>query len=1100
MSAEYKINSNLFNSLNELIRNPFFIMDQQGNLFSFNKSTSDLFNNFVQSKNLFDIIDPASAERLNILIEKTLSGESPYKEPFNIVINECQIQTKLSIVPYLENNHTILFCELERSETNKKIKQYNLKNVIHLDPEITNLIENISGEFPLTLTGKDQLRNKLDDLSYIVWLEDLSGNFLLINQEFQSSFRIKYSSIVGKAVNNYIVPLYQPLWDAVNKLVQSDGLTIKLENLSINGIGVKEDQETIKTPVVDSRGNTICIIGIIKTIREEEVLQEKTSHKKEVSEYFISLIKHFPKASALISIDGTIISYNNSFALLFKDGLFDQAVIQAAKIFPAVITEMLIQFMESDRIELNSVSKGNYFSSGRKIESFHVYLYKIINNDVIEGIFIMVEEEVSNDNLENVIKKRGRMFEILLEKNPEPVFIYDTENLRFLEVNEAALNLYGYKKEEFLQMDLTDLYTPEDIQTLLDSSVIKDNYGKFYGPFRHRKKDGSSVLVEISKVSFKYNDKDAHYNVIKDVSEMLELKKQMQLYKSAFDNSQSLVFITDSGGFVTYANKAVYDLLKYTKAEINNTSFAAFVKNEERATVNTSIFQAHIKDAVTLNIELKKADGGLLNAEINASPVLDYKGEVDSFIIICNYEIKPEQKEVTMEVPSSPAEPKNISSEMDKNFLSSMFHEILTPINVIIGFIQELTDLSGAVSPEQKEAIDIINQNRITLLNSMNSIVEYLSVERNDADLKIQEISITETIDFLQKDVEELAQSKDIEFSYGKISSSLRFETDKQKFQHLISVLLRLIVEVNASKKIYFSAYQYSDNKFAISIKDGYSNVSKGFLDKIKAMFGDGNTKDFHISKLSMNLAKKLLKILNGSFELLNKADEKSDYAFIFSQKFTFINNYLSEPEVPNKMRTLSDDLGISQVTSLKKGTAEDYEEIPASKVFRDKYDNGFNGGDIKLKDNIFTEEDLKIIDGAKDIRKSEKINLPELSCLYIEDQIDSQILFKVQMKELKDIKFAVSFEEALPLLDNYHFDFIVMDINLQGEYNGLDALKIIHKMPSYEKIPIIAVTAYVLPGDKEKFIATGFHDFISKPIFREKMMDSLERIFLMQF
>jgi CheY-like chemotaxis protein len=129
--------------------------------------------------------------------------------------------------------------------------------------------------------------------------------------------------------------------------------------------------------------------------------------------------------------------------------------------------------------------------------------------------------------------------------------------------------------------------------------------------------------------------------------------------------------------------------------------------------------------------------------------------------------------------------------------------------------------------------------------------------------------------------------------------------------------------------------------------------------------------------------------------------------------------------------------------------------------------------------------------------QSDDKLELSGLTCLYIEDQVDSQILFKVQMKGLKDIKYAVSFEDALPLLDTESFDFIVMDINLQGEYNGLDALKIIHKMPKYEDIPIIAVTAYVLPGDKQKFIATGFNDFISKPIFREKMISSLEKIFL---
>jgi CheY-like chemotaxis protein len=103
-------------------------------------------------------------------------------------------------------------------------------------------------------------------------------------------------------------------------------------------------------------------------------------------------------------------------------------------------------------------------------------------------------------------------------------------------------------------------------------------------------------------------------------------------------------------------------------------------------------------------------------------------------------------------------------------------------------------------------------------------------------------------------------------------------------------------------------------------------------------------------------------------------------------------------------------------------------------------------------------------------------------------------------MKELHDVKFAVSFEEAQVVLLNHQFDFIVMDINLQGEYNGLDALKIIKTMPAFSSIPIIAVTAYVLPGDKEKFIAAGFDDFISKPIFKEKMMESLEKIFLTKY
>ncbi len=89
----------------------------------------------------------------------------------------------------------------------------------------------------------------------------------------------------------------------------------------------------------------------------------------------------------------------------------------------------------------------------------------------LEGFSIFVEPIDNTDSLQYLIKSKGKMFDVLVKNNPEPVFIYDKENLMFLEVNDAAVALYGYTRDEFLQMDLTDLYSPEDIQTLLDTST-----------------------------------------------------------------------------------------------------------------------------------------------------------------------------------------------------------------------------------------------------------------------------------------------------------------------------------------------------------------------------------------------------------------------------------------------------------------------------------------------------------------------------------------------------------------------------------------------------------------------------------------------------
>lgn len=126
---------------------------------------------------------------------------------------------------------------------------------------------------------------------------------------------------------------------------------------------------------------------------------------------------------------------------------------------------------------------------------------------------------------------------------------------------------------------------------------------------------------------------------------------------------------------------------------------------------------------------------------------------------------------------------------------------------------------------------------------------------------------------------------------------------------------------------------------------------------------------------------------------------------------------------------------------------------------------------------------------------KYTELDLSQLNVLYFEDQLDSQILFKNQMKDLKSIEFAPSFESGLPLLKTKRFDVIIMDINLQGEYNGLDALRIIQKMPGHKDIPIIASTAYTQPGARENFMAAGFTEFLAKPLLRERVIELFRKL-----
>ena len=716
------------------------------------------------------------------------------------------------------------------------------------------------------------------------------------------------------------------------------------------------------------------------------------------------------------------------------------------------------------------------------------------------------------------------MSEAIIKHITQPIYIYEKESLRFLDANDAALKLYGYSLDELQQMDLSDLYTPEDIQTLLDPSLDILKEGEFSKPFKHRKKDGSYAQVKINRISYKHNEIDAYLNILEDVSSSSDLEKKKQVFKTAFDNTDDMIFITDAEGIITFVNEKTSRNLGVPSTDLLNRPITSLCDEEDKLFINDSVFQSHIKETVTFTIQLKTSEGGFIESDVVSTPIYDVNNTVDSFVLIAKTAVERElvSSEYKKEIKTAGDKESTEKIEIEKSepvyknntFFAGIFHELLTPMNVILGFTQELTESIENPSPEQKEAIDIINQNRLSLLSLMNSIIEYSDIQFSDSGAEVSEISITDIIESFDKNINDITGVKDLKFAYGKISSSLKFVADKKLFLSLLNNLFRLISKVSSQKKIYFSAYPAEDESFNISVSDGFGRSSAPLIETLKLLFIENkDPKLFGLSKLYTQIIDSLLKKLNGQFIVINENTDKADIAFKFPLR-------LIENAKPVEVK-VDEELVVQEVESKIDEKLEDteLESEPEHITVSEEIEIDEEGSDSSKTETINSvhpgelkqEQQAQIVHEAKEpvleekvtenkkaeIKADKKNGLSSLKCLYIEDQVDSQILFKVQMKDLKHIQFASSFEEALPLLESSDFDFIIMDINLQGEYNGLDALKVIHQIPKLQNVPVIAVTAYVLPGDKEKFIATGFTDFISKPIFRDKLLESLKKIFV---
>ncbi len=111
---------------------------------------------------------------------------------------------------------------------------------------------------------------------------------------------------------------------------------------------------------------------------------------------------------------------------------------------------------------------------------------------------------------------------------------------------------------------------------------------------------------------------------------------------------------------------------------------------------------------------------------------------------------------------------------------------------------------------------------------------------------------------------------------------------------------------------------------------------------------------------------------------------------------------------------------------------------------------------------------------------------------LIVEDNIESQLIFKVYLRQKYSIDIAATAEDGIQFLKNNEFDLILLDINLPGRLNGIDVLNEIRLNMKLKDLPVIVITAYALKGDREKFLSIGANNFIPKPVMKETLIEEI--------
>ncbi len=365
-------------------------------------------------------------------------------------------------------------------------------------------------------------------------------------------------------------------------------------------------------------------------------------------------------------------------------------------------------------------------------------------------ILVLAQDISARKRAEALEREHQARFRFLFTNNPLPMWVYDLDTLEFLEVNDAAVDRYGYSREEFLSRQITDIRPAEDIPALLENvrngrAVLESTKG-----WRHCLKDGRVIDVEIDSHVIDFAGHRAALVVAQDVTERqrteLALRASERRYRALFERNVAGVFRRTLDGHIQDCNLAFAQMFGFRSREelLQNPYWLFPPSASDREATLTELRQG--RPLTNFELSVERVNGTRVWLLLNATLLDD--GTDDQPVIegtIIN--ITPRKRaEAELRDAKIAAEAANRAKS---EFLANMSHEIRTPMNGIMGMTELV--LETEVNFEQREYLELVKSSADSLLTVINDILDFSKIEAGKMSLRPIEFNLSDTLETTTK-------------------------------------------------------------------------------------------------------------------------------------------------------------------------------------------------------------------------------------------------------------------------------------------------------------------------------------------------------------
>jgi PAS domain S-box-containing protein len=201
--------------------------------------------------------------------------------------------------------------------------------------------------------------------------------------------------------------------------------------------------------------------------------------------------------------------------------------------------------------------------------------------------FVTIDDITEQKNAEERLRRQEKQYRVLFATYPSPTWVYDAETLAFLAVNDAAVDHYGYSREEFLAMTIRDIRPPEDVPAFLESGNVTSEKAQAAGVWRHVKKNGEIILAEIFASGIQFEGRRAQLAIAIDVTEQHRaheaIRESESRLRAIIDNEPECVKTVSTGGLLLEMNAAGLRMIDAeSAAQIRGRPVSDLIHPEDR--------------------------------------------------------------------------------------------------------------------------------------------------------------------------------------------------------------------------------------------------------------------------------------------------------------------------------------------------------------------------------------------------------------------------------------------------------------------------------------------------------------------------------------